>query len=189
MSREAKIREAIRAMIRNMIPVTNRKVVVKEVREPEGLMDCESDNGVAYLDILLSLNGDQGMIIIPEVGSQVIISMVENSGTYGYLVLADKVEAITLKISQGFTVRLDKSGIGTINGDNFGGLTITPELLKKINALEDEINTVKNLLNGWVPTPLDGGAALKGAVTSWAAQPIIKTTLSEIENDKVKHGG
>lgn len=184
-----KIRESVRNMVASMIPMTNRWVTVVKVDEDKGLMDCKSDGGVEYYDILLSLDNTNGVMLVPEVDSKVAIGMFENSDTDGFLIMADKVEAIVIKISQGFIIRVDKSGVATINGDNYGGMAITPELLKRINAIEDDINNLKTLVNGWTPSPQDGGAALKGAASAWAGQRLTKTTIQDIENDKVKHGG
>ena len=74
-----------------------------------------------------------------------------------------------------------------INGGKNGGLINIEDLVSHINTIEDDINNLKTAMSGWTPTPQDGGAALKGAVTSWAGQSITKTKKSDIEDDKIKH--
>lgn len=185
-----KIRESVRNMVASMIPMTNRWVTVVKVDEDKGLMDCKSDVGVEYYDILLSLDNTNGVMLVPEVDSKVAIGMFENSDTDGFMIMADKVESIVIRISQGFIIRVDKSGVATINGDKHGGMAITPEVLKRLNAIEDDINKLKTVFaTAWTPVVQDGGAALKGAAATWAGQQLSKTRIQDIENDKVKHGG
>ena len=62
------------------------------------------------------------------------------------------------------------------------------QVVSKLNRIENSINALKQVLTVWVPVPMDGGAVLKAAVTSWAAQlmqPI--TNANDLKDDKIKH--
>lgn len=61
------------------------------------------------------------------------------------------------------------------------------QLAQRINAIEKDINTLKNVFSAWVTTPNDGGAALKLAAAAWAGSLLTLTQRSDYENGKVKH--
>jgi hypothetical protein len=75
-----------------------------------------------------------------------------------------------------------------LNGDNEGGVPITADVVSRLNAIEQDINTLKTVFSGWVTVPNDGGAALKAAAGAWFAQQLQQTVNSDIENQKVLHG-
>jgi len=77
----------------------------------------------------------------------------------------------------------------SINGDQHGGLAIVAEVVGKLNAIEEDLNSLKQVFSTtWVVSPSDGGAALKTAASTWAGDTFTLTQDSDIENDKVKHG-
>lgn len=82
------------------------------------------------------------------------------------------------------------SEIDTINirGDQYGGLVKVQELVDKINALESDLNDLKQVFTTWVPVPNDWGAALKAGATTWAGAVFVETIVSDIENPDVLHG-
>ncbi len=82
------------------------------------------------------------------------------------------------------------SEIDTINirGDQYGGLVKVQELVDKINALESDLNDLKQVFTSFVPVPNDGGAALKAGATTWAGAVFVETIVSDIENPDVLHG-
>lgn len=126
------------------------------------------DNKADLMDIKLIADNKKGFIIIPKVGSVVIVSMTSNST--GYISMFSEVEEIQL------------------NGDNYGGLPQIQKLVEKYNVLEKSINDLKTVFTSWVPVPNDGGAALKTAITLWVGQVLNVTQKSELENTTVKHG-
>ena len=56
----------------------------------------------------------------------------------------------------------------------------------RLNGIEESINELKAALSGWVPVSQDGGAALKGAISSWASETLVLTERGDYENEKVK---
>jgi hypothetical protein len=87
-----------------------------------------------------------------------------------------------------FSIKMTDSLIELNGGQKSSYLTDINKLVKKINSLENSLNALKQVLTIWVPVPMDGGAVLKAAVTSWAAQlmqPV--TTVNDLKDDKVKH--
>jgi len=74
-----------------------------------------------------------------------------------------------------------------LNEGEFGGLVKVEELVEKINNIESDINSLKNVFTAWVPVPNDGGAKLKADVTDWALDLITETQKEDLENEEVKH--
>jgi hypothetical protein len=46
---------------------------------------------------------------------------------------------------------------------------------------------LKQAFSSWVPVVYDGGASLKAAAASWAAQRLTETQQKDIENELIKH--
>jgi len=113
----------------------------------------------------------------------------------GYsLEINEETESIKIISSENYQLLIDEAGIHLdgevvyLNGDDEGGLVIAGKTTDKLNRLESEFNTLKNLFTTWVPIPSDGAASLKTIITTFASQPMTPTTEQEISNDKVKHG-
>ncbi|MBR1644323.1 MAG: hypothetical protein IJ684_03005 [Bacteroidales bacterium] len=120
---------------------------------------------------------DGKLLLTPTAGSRVL--MVDLSGgelrdmaVVGYTHV-EKIEATCGQIE--------------LNGGENGGLVNVKELTDKLNNIEKDINTLKQALSTWTPTPQDGGASLKIALTSWMTQQLVQTQASEIEDDKITH--
>ena len=108
-----------------------------------------------------------GLAIIPVVNSNVIVTFLDK--TRAYISLFSEIEEII------------------INGGNLGGLINITPLTDKINTLENDLNTLKNVFTAWITVPNDGGAALKAGATTWAGQTITPTQTADIEDEKIKH--
>lgn len=110
---------------------------------------------------------NKGWLCIPAVGSVVVV------------VMLNKVSGFVAMTSE-LTEVLHDGGL-------FGGLVKVGELTQKLNAIEQDINTLKQAFSSWVPVPNDGGAALKAAAGSWFGQQLTETQKADIENEAVKH--
>ena len=73
------------------------------------------------------------------------------------------------------------------NGGGNEGLVKVSVATEKLNALEKDVNNLKQLFSTWVPVAQDGGAALKTAVTSWANSRLVESNKNELQNSKIKH--
>jgi hypothetical protein len=105
-------------------------------------------------------------MVVPKDGS--VVAVVWVSKTTAVVVMVAEVEEIRLM------------------GGQLGGLVKVEELVKKMNAVEKDLNSLKQVFTTWVTVPKDGGAALKAAATTWAGQRLTETQKSDIENEKVK---
>lgn len=121
-------------------------------------------------------DGDNaGIMFIPERGSHVVFCKIEGQSDY-----------VLIKTSKLRKVILNCDDIVINEGLN-EGLVKVLALTDKLNAIENEINELKNALLAWMPIPNDGGAALKSVVTGWASQAMTLTNIKELQNDKIKH--
>ena len=134
---------------------------------------CEvSIDGLSIPDVRLraSTEVDGAQIIVrPAVGSVVIVGSL--TGDLDHLVV----------------LSMDRAEEVIINGGKLGGLIKVQEITQKLNALESEVNNLKQLLASWVPVKGDGGAVLRGLLGSWAGKRLTLSRREDYEDTKVKH--
>lgn len=137
-------------------------------------MDAKgASDGVEYLDIILGFGYTD---IKPVVGSLCLIGIIDGQEVVTFLINAEEVELVETKAEK----------IVFNGGENFG-LVKVKELTEKLNVLEKEINSLKSVFSAWVPSPQDGGAALKGGVGQWAGSQLKTTRQKDIENVDIEH--
>jgi hypothetical protein len=161
-----KLKQVIREDMRSMVPVQTIWATCKSANLQEGTMVAIADE-LEYYDVLLGLGGD---LVEPMPDSRVLLGLVNN-----------KREACVLLFAEATKVR-------HINGDSWGGLVKADPVATKLLALEQDLNTIKQLVTSWIPVPNDGGASLKAQLIGWSAQTIATTSSAELQNPKVKHG-
>lgn len=151
---------------------------VTELNETERTVDVAPLNGDAEifgvrLQSAISLNN--GFVIFPKIGSVVIVTFLNK--LTGYVSTFSEIDKIYID---------SENEIIFNDGSNDGIVKISP-LVNKLNAIENDLNKIKSLFSTWNPIPNDGGAALKGLVSSWSSNQISPTQKTDIENDKIKH--
>ena len=127
---------------------------------------------------------DDGVLILPKVGSIVIV--IHNKKGIKFVSQFSEVESIVI-ITGDTTIEI-KDGLVQFNDGSFDGFVKIKDLVEKLNALEKDINNLKNAFTSWTPVPNDGGAALKSSAASWYAQQLQETQQSDLENTKITHG-
>ncbi|GAB6123083.1 hypothetical protein [Dysgonomonas termitidis] len=130
-------------------------------------------DGGEYRDVALGFGYTD---IKPAVGSTCLIGIIDGQEVVTFLINAEDVELVETK-----------AGKIIFNGGGNDGLVNAPELTKRINALENDNNMLKQVFAAWLPAPNDGGAALKTAAAAWAGQQIIVTKQDDIEDNKITH--
>lgn len=155
-------------------------VFTGEVKSVEGETCTVLIGELEVPDVLLTPadDGKEGKLIItPKTGSMVTVADL-SGGELRHLSVVQwgEVEKITLTAD---SIEL--------NGGENGGLVNIQDLTGKLNNLEKDINSLKRVFTTWVPVPQDGGSSLKAGVASWAAQQLVQTQVSELEDDKITH--
>lgn len=131
-------------------------------------------------------NNEDKVLITPKAGSYVLVYDMSGGKMRDLVVVScSEVEKIEIK-TENTTVDIDKNGV-MINGGNLGGLVKIEKLTNKLNAIENDINNLKSAIEAWTPAPQDGGAALKGVVSTWSSQKLSVTQKNDYEDTKVKH--
>lgn len=125
------------------------------------------------------------LLIVPKDKSAVAFMAVDGKMTDPIVIAYSEIDKVLLKIGD-TELNIDKDKVEINGGDN-GGLINIEDLVSHINSIEDDINNLKTTITGWTPVAQDGGAALKGAISSWAGQSITKTKKSDLEDDKITH--
>ena len=134
---------------------------------------CEVEIGnIVIPDVRLrasELDDDGEMLVIPKEGSAVIVGSLNGDLSQLVVLQVDHIDSIV------------------INGGELGGLINIEQLTEKLNAIEDDINSLKAAITDWLPVAQDGGAALKTAVSTWAGQQLTRSEKSDYEDEKIKH--
>lgn len=161
----------------------NLPAKVKEVSGETCTLDFE---GLEIYDVKLraSENGEESKFLLkPKVGSWVMMSRIQHSKKF-FVSMVSEVDEVFIT-----------SNLTQFNSGEFGGLIKIKELVGKVNALESDINSLKDIFLNWTPSSNDGGLALKTAIainptpnSSYAGKKLSNTKVEELENKKVTHG-
>lgn len=178
-----KIREGLKDLMSTgdvIFPVT-----VKSVDEDACTIDVVTAEGMDIYEVKLRAVKTEkyGCITFPKKDTTVQICRIGNDDDF-LMLHADEVEKIYWKI-EGVTLEVTKDGF-VFNGGQNKGMVKMPQLVDRLNNIEDDINKIKQAFFGWTPVPQDGGAALKSAAASWFGTSILKTVESDIENKDIK---
>jgi hypothetical protein len=172
MDRYSRLKQALAASMPDKLAVT--QATVKEV---SGLTCTVTVNGLDITGVRMkATTADSGgkLLVTPKEGSTVLIGSL--SGDLKDLAVLSVDEAEKVEIS----------GEIIFNGGENDGLVLVKELTGKLNAIERDLNALKQAFSTWVSVPNDGGAALKAAATAWYGQQLAETGQAEIENPKIK---
>jgi hypothetical protein len=177
-----RVRKVLRQFLRDNIPVQSIVATVKEVDETNFTCAVQPiDGGAMIYGVRLKPaidESDNGLIAIPAVDSDVIIAIANNNSSSSYI--SGKVKT--------YLIKTEADGIIKLQGDSLGGLVKAEALIERLNNVENDTNALKAAFNSWVVAPNDGGAALKASAAGWSGAQLTITEVSQIENEKVKHG-
>lgn len=180
------IRDAIKEIMRQEMPPMSMACKVTAVDEERSVCDVEPVDGSAeILDVLLLAeeSDEIGMIKIPAVGSSVYVTFI--SKDLAFVSLIAELSKVSIKIKD-LSLVIDEREI-QLNGDDLGGIVKAKELKTQLDKNSDAIDKILNAINTSITGVGDGGALLQTQMKLKIAGA--KTAdLSDIENEKVKHG-
>lgn len=149
----------------------------------EGIMDNET---IIYNDVNLSPERNDGFILIPAVGSIVIIARMPDGESY--VLLTSDIDKLICFIDASAKFSFSLADGFVFNDGIFGGLVKVANAVSAISSLENKLNDLLLVLGtAWVPVPNDGGAALKVLCVPPLTTPLTVTTLPDLEDTAVKH--
>lgn len=169
--------------IKELIPLQTVWVTVESVDWEAKTMTAKSlSEEPPYYNVLLGLFSEYKK---PAIGSRCLISQIENKSAAYFLVYANELEEYLITDKTGFKLHL-KEGVLQLNGDSFSGIVKAQELKQQLDKNTALLQKIQQVFMNWVAVPQDGGNALKAL----SAQFINMQTadLSNIENEKIKHG-
>lgn len=172
------IRKAVMAIMQDKLPVMPQWCKVKSINGFYCDVILDDDDELVVPNILLGYD-KSGVVVKPTVDKMVFVVFV--SKTTGIVVMAEQSEDIELM------------------GNEFGGLPKIEALVEKINNIEDLLNDLASKYNSHThPIPTLVTACGSGAGTTTPSNTsttattestvITPTQVSDIENEKVKHG-
>lgn len=199
------IQEAIRKIAAAGAELYCKVCTVDAVDEKARTVDCTPiDESAPLLGVNLQANqeSEDGIVLFPSVGSYVVVAFTEPS--VGLVVLAEKVDKITLKIDntsaeirggltniavQDTTVKISPDGV-IINGGGLGGMVKIQELTQKLNDFITAFNSHTHELPTGIVTVT--GSATAQSNPAPVVVPAITAqhpgvSVADYEDEKVKH--
>lgn len=145
---------------------------IAAVDENSKTCNIDDDSFMMYGIRLQSVtNAAAGILKVPKIGAQALAVKIEDGDGFMLLDCAEYDKII-------------------FNGGTNGGLINIQSLVNKINAIENDLNSLKTVFKTtWIPptSSPDSGAALKAAAADWADQTITKTKTKDLEDKTVTH--
>ena len=149
---------------------------VKSVDAKKRTCDCVVVSGHTEYDL-------PGCKLMATVDDGLLIEPVKNSTVK--LIFSQNIEPCVIQYSEIENITIDAKTLIKFNDGSFGGLVKIKELTDKINTLEKDLNTLKNIFATWIPL---AETVLKTSITAWSGQRITTTKVSDLENERVVHG-
>lgn len=123
-----------------------------------------------------------GLLIIPKVGSSVLVGIINSNDNDAFVVTYSEVESYQLTIED-ISLKVDKSGV-YLNGDA-QKLVRGDELKKELEVEKARLTSLINAITNAPIVPSDGGASFKTSIIT-AIAPVQKPNYGNILSDKVK---
>jgi hypothetical protein len=205
MTNQEKISQGLQALFEGRIQTV--PAVVEAV--DEDAQTCEvkplADSYAPMKSVRLKAAIDKapaGIVIIPEIGSTVLVSLIMNSDQRAFVSLFTDIKKAIIVNASGYYIGITDEAIEakagdskltieedkvTINDGSLKGLVKIEELKTQLQKNSDSIQAIIDVFSNWTPTANDGGkAAAKVASDSLATKQV--GVWDDIENDKVLHG-
>lgn len=164
------IKEAVRALSKTNNEINCIVCTVDSIDTTKKTCYCLpiDESKADLMNVRLMADNKTGFLIIPKVGSVVIVSYISNEMTY--VSMFSEVDEIQL------------------NGDNYGGLVRIQELTDKLNNLENAFNQHLVLYNAHTHAGVTSGGSSTAVPTAVDTNVLTPTVKTELENQTVKHG-
>ena len=177
MSDKRQISEAIQRLSGTFMQDSVRLFLAEVDSVDEGQRTCVvtpiNDNATtSYPDVLLMAEANDGILIVPAIGSTVIVNVSKRG--VAYVCMYSDIDKLTI-ITSTLTTLVCKAT--QFNDGSFGGLVKIQELVDKINRLENTFNTHTHTVASF-GTPSSAPASLIAPITM----------VIDIENKTITHG-
>ena len=152
-------------------------------------------NDVPLINVALQSAFCDGFMLVPTVGSQVIVMRSQN-GAFPFLIQASDLDAIYMQVADSWLVNWGSSGEDSdFTSKSYGGLVkiVDPNnpnvgLLAKINQLEQKYNSLLNLLNSHQHLSAVVGNPTGSPIVPFTDSINPVTSQDDLENKLITHG-
>ena len=178
------IKEKIRAMTTNVVQCMIGTVI--SIDEDNAVCDVEVD-GNTYYDVHLKSVMDEnvkGIKILPAKDSIVLVERIGNSNEL-FVAMYSEVDAILWEIGD-LKFHFDKDGFIFNGGDNKGMVKL-PELVQKLNNMENKVNELIGICKSMTVALAPSGTYPLGTTFFASVQKLTTTQENELENKKIQH--
>ena len=178
-----------------------QKITGTQLNDPVGLVPCtvnsvdlaartcdctaiggETANDIPDVELMAEV--DDGFLLVPAVGSTVIVTYSKANVPFVSLFSAiDQVVIIT-----GNSQVIIQNGLIQLNDGSYGGLVQVINLVQKLNNLENLVNDLVAKFNMHVHPGVQSGAGSTGPTVSLETGTLTPTEQADIENTEVTHG-
>lgn len=158
----------------NFYSIVGRAVNVDEVTRTCDLEPIEDEAPRAGIRLQSAESGTTGIVLIPKEDSFIVVSFFDR--TTGFVSLTSELEKILID-----------TDLVQFNGGDNGGLINIDDLVTQMNKSQNDLNSLKTAISGWIPVPNDGGAALKVALGAFFGTQLVLTVKVDMEDDKIIH--
>lgn len=142
---------------------------VSDVNTTENTCTCTPiDGGAIFYNVILSVNGSKGFLLIPADGSFVVVTQI--SEATAFISMVSGVDQVY------------------INGDNEEGIVTVKSLTTKLNNLENKVNTIISTFNSHVHSGVSTGGGSSAVSPTPVTGTLTPTNKEDIQNSKIKHG-
>ena len=174
MSKERECTMALRELVGN----PNHDTFVATVTKVDGAV-CTVERITdlkEFTDVRLNVSSTekQGIVITPKIDSDILVTTI--NGYDWFVSQYSEIEKITI----------DAKGTIVINDGKNDGFVLVKKLTDKLNAVENQCNTILSTLQSVSVALAPSGTFLFAPIFS-GINPLVNTQQSEIENDKIKH--
>lgn len=179
--------DLVRYIIKQNVPIQTEIGTVIDINEETLTCSIAIENAPERVDVLLrSTTGDNdGFIIIPELNSHVLVSIIQNNPVYSFISGYSKVAKVLIKTTDNISFEIADNQI-KLNGEQYGGLVKINQLVSRLNNIETAFNELLNHYKNHNHVHPQGPTT--GLLIPSLQSPLSITTVEELENKTIKHG-
>lgn len=132
-------------------------------------------------NVLLQASVDDGIVCMPAVGSDVVVMFSQYVSPF--VMLCSKIDTYLI-VANDSSIELDGDKI-SLNDGSYGGLVKVVDLVSKLNALEDKVNSIIAAFNDHIHPVSGSSTTPTGTPVTGTLTPTVR---ADLENTLVVHG-
>lgn len=135
-------------------------------------------------NVQLSAENNDGILIVPSVGSTVILAYSKYNNPF--VLMYEDIDIYQIIVNQ--TKFLLQDGLTQFNDGSLGGLVKVIDLTTKLNNLENKVNSLVSTFNSHVHSGVTTGGGSSAVTPTPIVGTLTPTNRGDIENNTITHG-